>query len=110
MRRTPGSAVHKAYYAMHHAARAVLLAGTARKLRRNTARLSVVFCQLAKNEPVGSALLMQAGRDINRVYKERNNADYDVAAVTTYDGAVECLDKARRFLTTCSSHFGFSAP
>ena len=95
---------------MHHAARAVLLRRDGEKAATEHGAVIGRFGQLAKNEPVGSALLMQTGRDINRVYKERNDADYDVAAVTTYDGAVECLDKARRFLTTCSSHFGFSAP
>jgi len=50
--------------------------------------------------------LMQAGRDLNRMYEGRVSADYDIAERTSVDVAHECLVKARRLLATCASAFG----
>jgi hypothetical protein len=65
------------------------------------------FGFIAKNEPNGSAELMQAGRDLNRVYADRVGSDYDIENITTTDQAEECLNKAKNFLIVCARHFGF---
>ena len=68
------------------------------------------FGQIAKNVLPESAALLQAGRDINRMYEERTEADYDVGEVTDEATAQRCLVTARRFLGACARHFGFSPP
>ena len=65
--RTPSAAVHKSYYAMHHAARAVLLRRDGENAATKHGAVIGRFGFIAKNEPKGSTELMQAGRDLNRV-------------------------------------------
>ena len=105
--RTPGAAVHKAYYAMHHAARAVLLRRDGAKAPNKHAAVIGRVGMIAKAETEGSAGLLQAGRDLNRVYAARADADYGVEATTTREEAEACVSTARQFLRACSEHFGF---
>lgn len=103
---TPAAAVHSAYYAMHLAARAVLLLLDG---ERASTRHGVVigrFGQIAANAVAGRDVLMQAGRDLNRMYEQRVAADYDIDELTSADVARDCVEKARRFVATCAAVFG----
>jgi uncharacterized protein (UPF0332 family) len=108
--RTPAAAVHSAYYAMHHAARAVLLRQVPDNAPSRHGAVIGRFGQIAKNARPESATLLQAGRDINRMYEERTEADYDVGEATDEATARHCLETARTFMAVCAQHFGFSLP
>lgn len=108
--RTPGAAVHSAYYAMHHAARAVLLQNDGERAATKHGAVISRFGQIAKDHPTESGTLMVLGRNINRVYEERIDADYDVEEITTEDEADKCLERAKNFLKVCGRIFNFSEP
>jgi uncharacterized protein (UPF0332 family) len=103
---TPAAAVHSAYYAMHLAARAVLLLLDGEQAPTRHGSVIGRFGQIATAATSAREALMQAGRDLNRMYEERVSADYDVAELTSADVARESLAKARHFLATCASAFG----
>jgi uncharacterized protein (UPF0332 family) len=105
--RTPSAAVHKSYYAMHHAARAVLLRLDGDKAATSRGGVIGRFGQIAKSAPKASDVLMAAGSDFNRVYDERIGSDYDTQRVIADDDASECLLKARNFILLCARQFGF---
>ena len=104
---TPGTVVHAAYYAMHHAARAVLLrrdgTGAATKHTAVIGR----FGFIAKNEVQDRSELMAAGRNLKEVYESRLDGDYSVAVTLTPEDASDCLAKTRNFIALCQAHFGF---
>jgi len=102
----PGALVHSAYYAMHHAARAVLLgvAGTA-PVRHD--KVIQEFGLLAVKQD--DAELKDAGRAINRMLTNRNIWDYE-AANPTEQQAKDAISVARSFLTVCAAKFGLSVP
>jgi uncharacterized protein (UPF0332 family) len=106
--RTPGAAIHQSYYAMHHAARAVLLRRDGETAPTKHNAVIGRFGQIAKNEPPqNSEVLIAAGRDINRVYEERLISDYRVEYAPTQEEAEACVAKAERFLKVYGQHFGF---
>ncbi len=104
---TPGAAVHKSYYAMHHAARAVLLRIDGSAAVTSHGGVIGRFGQIAMGAQGAEPILLAAGRDINRVYDERIVSDYDVERIITAERAAECLTKARNFLAVCADRFGF---
>ena len=108
LERTPGAAVHTAYYAMHHAARAVLLLKEGAAAPTRHGLVIGRFGLIAKNEPNGPERLLIAGRDINRVYADRIASDYDVEATTTPAQAAAGVLKAKNFVAICQECFGFS--
>jgi len=89
--------IHLSYYAMYHAAVAVLLA---RSRTVPTRHSSVIgrFGLLAKK--LGDEA-REAGRTINRAFDLRLLADYDVAAQDLGEDARIIRGKATRFLKTC---------
>ena len=103
---TPSAAVHSSYYAMHVAARAVLLLLDSERAPTRHGAVIGRFGQIATDVAAGSDALMQAGRDLNRMYEARVAADYDIEELTSADVARECVLKARRFLATCAAAFG----
>ncbi len=103
--RTPGAGVHKSYYAMHHAARAVLLRLDGEKAATKHGTVIGRFGQIAKT--AGNDGLISAARDINRVYDERIESDYHIQEITSEDDAKESLSKAQNFLRVCATTFGF---
>jgi uncharacterized protein (UPF0332 family) len=108
--RTPTAAVHSAYYAMHHAARAVLLRTDGEQAPTKHGSVIGRFGFHARNAQPESQALLQAGRDINRIYEQRIAADYDVEDATDAATARDCLARARAFLTVCAHHHGFTPP
>jgi uncharacterized protein (UPF0332 family) len=103
---TPAAAVHSAYYAMHLAARAVLLLLDGERAPTRHGAVIGRFGQVARDATSARDALTQAGRDLNRMYEERVAADYDIDELTSADVARECLAKAGRFLATCAGVFG----
>jgi uncharacterized protein (UPF0332 family) len=104
--RTPGAGVHKSYYAMHHAARAVLLRIDGEKAATKHGSVIGRFGQIAKLD--GNVMLVSAARDINRVYDERIESDYNTLDITTEEDAKDCLAKAQNFMRVCGQTFGFA--
>jgi len=105
LKRTPGAGVHKSYYAMHHAARAVLLLTDGEKAATKHGSVIGRFGQIAKT--AADDVLISAARDINRVYDERIDSDYHIQDITTEEDAAACLAKAQNFLRVCAITFGF---
>ncbi len=104
----PRMTVHAAYYAMFHAARAVLL--KAEGLEAPTKHNVVVsrFGYLAKQ--ANSAEQMRAGRMLNNMRQERLRSDYDTGHRPTPEQATEAVKTARLFLAQCAEILGFSPP
>jgi uncharacterized protein (UPF0332 family) len=105
---TPRMVTHAAYYAMYHAARAVLIQVDG--LRAPTKHSAVVgrFGLLAKQ--ADNADLMAAGRLINEMQEERMLSDYAAGRRPSATDAAAAVTDARRFLEACASHFGFQLP
>jgi uncharacterized protein (UPF0332 family) len=103
---TPAAAVHSSYYAMHLAARAVLLWVDGESAPTRHGAVIGRFGQIAKDAVALRDPLMQAGRDLNRMYQARVAADYDIDELTSADVARDCVVKARHFLATCAGTFG----
>jgi uncharacterized protein (UPF0332 family) len=101
-------ATHAAYYAMYHAARAVLI--RAYGLRAPTKHSVVVgrFGQLAKQ--AGNADLMAAGRLINEMQEERLLSDYAAGRRPPSADAAAAVRDARSFLEACARHHGLPPP
>lgn len=100
---TPNSVVHSAYYAMFHAARAVLLhtSGTAPKKHGN------VVGQFGLAIKDRGEILRRAGDDLKSVYSLRLRADYDVLSFVTGESAGQSVKQARAFIELCAREFGF---
>jgi uncharacterized protein (UPF0332 family) len=99
----PRATVHAAYYAMFHAARAVLLRteGTAPKKHASVVgQFGLVVKE--RGQP-----LRQAGSELNKVEAFRIKADYSDEEVVTPEEALQSLQMARRFLELCAREFGF---
>lgn len=102
----PGAMVHSAYYAMHHAARAVLLAVAGTAAVRHD-KVIQEFGLLAVKQD--DAELKDAGRAINRMMTNRNIWDYE-AANPTEQQAKDAASVARSFLAVCAAKFHLQAP
>ena len=104
----PRMATNAAYYAMYHAARAVLI--RAYGLRAPTKHSVVVgrFGQLAKQ--AGNADLMAAGRLINEMQEERLLSDYAAGRRPPSADAAAAVRDARSFLEACARHHGLPPP
>ncbi len=100
--RTPGAGVHKSYYAMHHAARAVLLRTDGKKAATKHGSVIGRFGQIAKTVTIDGVI--SAARDINRVYDERIDSDYHTENITTEEDAAACLAKAQIFCACAPRH------
>jgi uncharacterized protein (UPF0332 family) len=105
---TPRMVTHAAYYAMYHAARAVLV--QAHGLGAPVKHSAVVgrFGQLAKQ--ADNAELMAAGRLINEMQEERLLSDYSAGRRPPPEDAAAAVRDARSFLEACSRHHGFPSP
>ena len=105
---TPRMVTHAAYYAMYHAARAVLI--QAHGLKAPTKHSAVVgrFGQLAKQ--AGNSDLMAAGRLINEMQEERLLSDYAAGRRPPASDAAAAARDARSFVEACARHNGFPLP
>jgi len=103
---SPMAVIHSSYYAMFHAARAVLfqVAGDAPK-RHDT--VIQRFGLLARDL---DEAMRAAGRAFNAAKDNRNAADYDEAALSSPDDARDSLVAARAFLSARQTRHGFDPP
>lgn len=104
----PRMETHAAYYAMFHAARAVLVRVDG--LAAPTKHHAVVgrFGLLAKL--ADDATLMAAGRLTNEAQDDRLRSDYNTDRKPLADDAIKAVRDARTFLETCADHYGLPAP
>jgi uncharacterized protein (UPF0332 family) len=106
LHRTPGAAVHAAYYAMHHAARAVLLRCDGENAATKHGAVINRFGQIAKERASLDARLPVAGHNLNIAYDQRIDIDYNPRVQPTAAEAEKCLKNARASLAICAEHFG----
>ena len=99
----PGAVVHSAYYAMHHAARAVLWEATGKAAVRH-GQVVQDFGLLAVNR--ADAEMKLAGRALNKMLDDRNLWDYE-ADNPSEDQARDAARVAREFLSVCVVKLGF---
>ncbi len=105
---TPRMAIHAAYYAMFHAARAVLL--KVEGLNAPTKHNAVVsrFGYHAKS--AHDSGLMDAGRALNIAQQERLRSDYSAQSRPQPAQATAAVAAARNFLEACARAHGFPTP
>lgn len=95
--------VHSSYYAMFHAARAVLFqaTGSAPKAHdRTIQRFGLLVRDL-------DDALRAAGKAFNEVKDERNAADYDETVLLSAEEARDALRSAIEFLAICDARYLF---
>jgi uncharacterized protein (UPF0332 family) len=100
---SPMAIIHSSYYAMFHAARAVLfqIVGEAPKTQDQTIQQFGLLVRDLDDS------LLSAGKAFNEVKDERNEADYDVTIIPSADEARGALVAAVGFLDLCGSRYGF---
>ena len=98
--------VHGAYYAMHHAARAVIISKLTGDDVVGAAKHDAVVRAFGRFVKDGPDALKQAGRELNECRDVRTGADYDMAYSTENVDAEIALANAVRFLDLCRAHFG----
>jgi uncharacterized protein (UPF0332 family) len=102
---SPMAIIHSSYYAMFHAARAVLFQVTGSAPKRHD-RAIQQFGLLVRD--VDDAL-RAAGKAFNEVKDERTAADYDETIVPSPDEARDALQAAAVFLAVRGARYGFRA-
>jgi uncharacterized protein (UPF0332 family) len=95
--------IHSSYYAMFHAARAVLFEATGDAPKRHD-RAIQQFGLLVRDR---DDALRAAGKALNDAQDERTDADYDEAIAPSPEEAREVLRAAVDFLTACGARYGF---
>ena len=98
--------IHSSYYAMFHAARAVLFHGTGDAPKRHD-RVIQQFGLLVRDM---DDALRAAGKAFNEVKDERTAADYDETIVPSPEEARDALLAADNFLMICGVRYGFRPP
>ena len=100
---SPMAVIHSSYYAMFHAARAVLFTATGSAPKRHDGVIQQ-FGLLVRD--FDDALRM-AGKAFNGVKDERTAADYDETIVPSPEEAREARQAALDFLAVCGNRYGF---
>jgi uncharacterized protein (UPF0332 family) len=100
---SPMAVIHSAYYAMFHAARAVLFQAIGDAPQRHD-RVIQQFGLLVRNL---DDALRAAGKALNDAKDEQTDADYDEAIVPSPEDAREVLRAAVDFLAVSSVRYGF---
>ena len=100
---SPMALIHSSYYAMFHAARAVLFQAVGDAPKRHD-RTIQQFGLLVRNL---DDALRSAGKAFNEVKDERTDADYDETLMPTPDEAREVLRAAIDFLAVCGARYRF---
>ena len=99
---SPMAVIHSSYYAMFHAARAVLFKATGSAAKRHD-RVIQQFGLLARTL---DDRFRAAGKALNGLKDERTAVDYDETIVPSPEQAREALHAAVGFLAVCGPHFG----
>jgi uncharacterized protein (UPF0332 family) len=102
---SPMAIIHSSYYAMFHAARAVLFQamGSAPKTHDRTIQHFGLLVRDLDDS------LRLAGKAFNEIKDERNDADYNETSVPSADEARDALQAATDFLAVCGLRYGFRA-
>jgi uncharacterized protein (UPF0332 family) len=100
---SPMAVIHSCYYAMFHAARAILFQATGSAPTRHD-RAIQQFGLLVRDL---DDALRAAGKAFNEVKDERTAADYDETIVSSSEEAHDALRAAVDFLTVCGLRYGF---
>jgi uncharacterized protein (UPF0332 family) len=100
---SPMAVIHSSYYAMFHAARAVLFQATGNAPRRHD-RVIQQFGLLVRGL---DDALRAAGRAFNDAKDERTAADYDEAVVPSSEEARDVLRAAVDLLAVRGARYGF---
>lgn len=99
----PSATVHVAYYAMFHAARAVLLKTTGSTPKKHSSVIRMFGEQVReKTEP-----LRASGQDLNSIEARRIRADYRETVIISSEDAKDALARAVAFLEVCATEFDF---
>jgi uncharacterized protein (UPF0332 family) len=104
----PHAATHSAYYAMFHAARAVLVQAEGASAPTTHKMVVSRFGYLAKQ--ANDAALTEAGRMLATGLQRRLRSDYDTDHPVPPAEATAAVKEARRFLETCARLHGFPPP
>lgn len=99
---SPMAVIHSSYYAMFHAARAVLFQAAGRAPKRHDAVIQQ-FGLLVRDR---NDALRSAGKAFNEVKDERTAADYDETIVPSPDDAKQAQRTAGNFLAICGTGYG----
>lgn len=97
----PGIVIVSSYFAMRHAAVAVLLQKDGKAPSAETeiiARFGVVVGEQGA----------EYGQAFNRVFDLRNAEDYDAVATPTADEATGACNSAKSFIAYCAQTYGFA--
>ena len=100
---TPRAVSHSSYYAMFHAARAVLFKASGGAAKRHDG-VTQQFGLLARTL---DDRFRRAGKALNGLKDERPAVDYDETIVPSPEEAREALHVAVGFLAVCGQQFGF---
>ncbi len=100
---SPMAIIHSSYYAMFHAARAILFRATGQAPKTHDQTIQQ-FGLLVRDL---DETLRGAGKAFNEVKDERNEADYNVAIIPSPDEACDTLRAAIDFLNLCGLWYGF---
>lgn len=100
---SPMAVTRSSYYAMFHAARAVLFKATGSAPKRH----DMVIQQFGLLVRDLDDRLRGAGKAFNEVKDERTAADYDETCVQSPEEARETLSSAVQFLEVCRERYGF---
>ena len=103
---SPMAVIHSSYYAMFHAARAVLFYAVGSAPKRHDGVIQQ-FGLLVRDM---DDTLRAAGKAFNEVKDERTAADYDETIVPSPEEARAALMAADNFLAVCGVRYGFRLP
>jgi uncharacterized protein (UPF0332 family) len=99
---SPMAVIHSSYYAMFHAARAVLCQTAGRAPKRHDAVIQQ-FGLLVRDS---NDTLRSAGKAFNAVKDERTAADYDETITPSPEDAKQAQETANNFLAICGTLYG----
>jgi uncharacterized protein (UPF0332 family) len=106
--KAPNACTHSAYFAMHHCARAaVLAAGGAGKRRDAPQSHEHVIEHYGKKIAGEPGYLGQSGMVLSRARSDRMVADYDLVRGITNPDAIEIVKEARKFVEANKAKWGF---
>lgn len=100
---SPMAIIHSGYYAMFHAARAVLFQANGSAPRRHDQTIQQ-FGLLVRDLDED---LRAAGRTLNQIKDERNDADYNETVIPSAQEGRDALNAASSFLRVCGVRYGF---
>ena len=100
----PGPVIVSSYFAMRHAAVAVLLHVDGKAPSAETQIIARFGAVVSDKDGYAQ------GEAFNRIFDLRNAEDYDAVAMPTADEARMACEAAFGFIDYCASKFGFTKP